>query len=134
MILSRIERATKKVQNKDSEVLILGDLIMEDMGSEKEFFKEKFMANVAHKMEDATRLLDYDDFELLEGDVKVSTDGPYPKIFSEHVHEILDKSIEQIVVVKLFGRTTCYKDLINRIQALWKLIWDFQVIDIENDY
>ncbi|MFQ6626947.1 hypothetical protein Gotur_005040 [Gossypium turneri] len=100
---------------------------MEDMGSEKEFFKEKFMANVVNKMRDAICLLDYDDLEILEGDVKVSTDGPYPKIFfSEHVHEILDKSMEQIVVVRFLGRTIGYKALINRIQALWKLIWDFQ--------
>ncbi|PPD93350.1 hypothetical protein GOBAR_DD09705 [Gossypium barbadense] len=84
---------------------------MEDMGSEKEFFKEKFMANVVNKMGDATCLLDYDDLEILEGDVKVSTDGPYPKIFfSEHVHEILDKSMEQIVVVRFLGRT---------IELLW---------------
>ncbi|MBA0826758.1 hypothetical protein Goarm_011581 [Gossypium armourianum] len=108
---------------------------MEDMGSEKEFFKEKFMANVVNKMRDATCLLDYDDLEILEGDVKVSTDGPYPKIFfSEHVHEILDKSMKQIVVVRFLGRTIGYKALINRIQALWKPIWDFQVINIENDY
>ncbi|MBA0787143.1 hypothetical protein Gotri_026447 [Gossypium trilobum] len=82
---------------------------MEDMGSEKEFFKDKFMDNV-------------------EGDVKVSTDGPYPKIFfSKHVHEILDKSMEQIVVVRFLGRTIGYKALINRIQSLWKPIWDFQM-------
>ncbi|MBA0611281.1 hypothetical protein Godav_011980 [Gossypium davidsonii] len=101
---------------------------MEDMGSEKEFFEEKFMANVVNKLGDVTCLLDYDDLEILEGDVKVSTDGPYPKIFfSEHVHEILDKSMEQIVVIRFLGRTIGYKALINRIQSLWKPIWDFQI-------
>ncbi|MBA0646400.1 hypothetical protein Goklo_014371, partial [Gossypium klotzschianum] len=98
------------------------------MGSEKEFFEEKFMANVVNKLGDVTCLLDYDDLEILEGDVKVSTDGPYPKIFfSEHVHEILDKSMEQIVVIRFLGRTIGYKALINRIQSLWKPIWDFQI-------
>ncbi|KAK5794534.1 hypothetical protein PVK06_035766 [Gossypium arboreum] len=51
------------------------------------------MANVANKVGDATSLLDDDDFELLEEDVRVSTDGPYPKIFfSKYVLEILVKS------------------------------------------
>ncbi|MBA0725388.1 hypothetical protein Golax_021981 [Gossypium laxum] len=52
------------------------------------------MTNVANQLGDATSLLDEDDFELLEGDVRVSTDGPYPKIFfSKYVHEILVKRL-----------------------------------------
>lgn len=47
---------------------------------------------------------------------------------------MLDKIMEQIVVVKLLGQLIGYKSLLNRIQTLWKPIGSFQVIDIDNDY
>ncbi|MBA0676619.1 hypothetical protein Goari_018087 [Gossypium aridum] len=50
------------------------------------------------------------------------------------IQAILDKSMEQTVVVRLLGRTIGYRALLNRIQSLWKPIGSFQVIDIENDY
>ncbi|KAH1038181.1 hypothetical protein J1N35_039924 [Gossypium stocksii] len=55
--------------------------------------------------------LENDDFEILERDVKVSLDGPYPEIFfSDRVQEILDRNMEQTPM----GSS--------------------QVIDIDNDY
>ncbi|MBA0600138.1 hypothetical protein Gorai_006336, partial [Gossypium raimondii] len=46
-ISSGIERATKKVRNKDSEVLILGDLIMEDMRLPYRFYNKKLLRFIA---------------------------------------------------------------------------------------
>ncbi|XP_017635607.1 uncharacterized protein LOC108477588 [Gossypium arboreum] len=76
-----------------------------------------------------------EDLEIMEANIKISLEGPYPEIFfSDRVPEILDKSMDLTVVVRLLGRTIGYKALLNRIQTLWKLVRSFQVIDIDNDY
>lgn len=67
--------------------------------------------------------------------MKVSMEGPYLEIIlSDMVQELLDRSVEQTVVVKLLGFLIGYKALCNKIQVLWKPAGSFQVIDVDNDY
>ncbi|KAK5838722.1 hypothetical protein PVK06_007459 [Gossypium arboreum] len=98
---------------------------MEDTESRKVSFREMLMVNVRGFVEDSVGVtnegLVNEDFEILEGDVKVSLDGPYLDIFlSDRVQEMLDRNMEQTVAVRLLGRTIGYKALLNRIQTLWK--------------
>ncbi|PPD88680.1 hypothetical protein GOBAR_DD14380 [Gossypium barbadense] len=80
-------------------------------------------------------VLKNDDLEILDDDISVSLEGPYPEIvLSDRMQEILDRSMERIVVVRLLGLTIGYRALLNKIQILWKPIGSFQVIDIKNDY
>ncbi|MFQ6622180.1 hypothetical protein Gotur_002511 [Gossypium turneri] len=63
------------------------------------------MANIADNEGVSGKLLDNDEFEILDKDVRVSMDGPYPEIFlSDRIQMILDKNMEQTVIVQLLGR------------------------------
>ncbi|KAA3482990.1 LINE-type retrotransposon LIb DNA, Insertion at the S11 site-like protein [Gossypium australe] len=98
---------------------------MEDTESRKVSFREMLMVNVGGFAGGSVGVtnegLVNEDFEILEGDVKVSLDGPYLDIFlPDRVQEMLDRNVEQTVVVRLLGRTIGYKALLNRIQTLWK--------------
>lgn len=66
-----IERATKKVWNKSSDVNPPGDITMEGLVSGKESFKDKLMANVEHKTGDANVDLENDNLEILDGGISV---------------------------------------------------------------
>ncbi|PPS15951.1 hypothetical protein GOBAR_AA04628 [Gossypium barbadense] len=77
-------------------------MIMEDTESRKVSFREMLMVNVRGFAEDSVGVtnegLVNEDFEILEGDVKVSLDGPYLDIFlSDRVQEMLDRNMEQTV-------------------------------------
>ncbi|KAG8497473.1 hypothetical protein CXB51_008703 [Gossypium anomalum] len=97
LISSKLEWTTKKVPNKDLDGWDFGDVKMRSKGI----------------------LLDDDDFEIFEEDVKISSNGPFPDIFfSDHIHEILDQSMEQTIVVRLLGRSIGYRALVNRTHAL----------------
>ncbi|MBA0677723.1 hypothetical protein Goari_019114 [Gossypium aridum] len=65
-------------------------------------------------------LLDDDDFEIFEEDVKISSNGPFPEIFfSDRIHEILDQSMEQTIVVRLLGRSIGYRA---SVDGVWLLL------------
>ncbi|MBA0636612.1 hypothetical protein Godav_024567 [Gossypium davidsonii] len=97
LISSKLEWATKKVRNKDLDGWDLADVKMSSKGI----------------------LLDDDDFEIFEEDVTISSNGPFPEIFfSDRIHEILDQSMEQTIVVRLLRRSIGYIALVNRTHAL----------------
>ncbi|MFQ6626718.1 hypothetical protein Gotur_004815 [Gossypium turneri] len=51
-----------------------------------------------------------DEILLEKGDVKVSKEGPYLEIrFPKRVHSLIDKSMENVVVIRLLGRSIGYK-------------------------
>ncbi|MBA0587232.1 hypothetical protein Gorai_000364, partial [Gossypium raimondii] len=115
------ERATKKVWSKDLIENSLRDLTMEDFDKGKKSFKEILMVNVGNA------ILKNEDLDIVEEDLRFLLEGLYPKVFfSDRVQEILDKNMEQTLVVKLLGRLIGYKALINRIQVLWKPVESFQ--------
>ncbi|KAK5840377.1 hypothetical protein PVK06_009276 [Gossypium arboreum] len=101
----------------------------------KNLFKLKLMANVGNKIGATEVVMVSDDLEIIEDGIRVSLEGLYPEtFFLDWVQKILDKSMDLTVVVRLLGRTTGYKTLLNIIQTLWKHVGSFQVIDRDNDY
>ncbi|MBA0550073.1 hypothetical protein Golob_021052 [Gossypium lobatum] len=59
--------------------------------------------------DDEFNVLDNDDIEVLDSDVHVSYDGPYLEItFSERVHDLFDKSMANVVIIKPLGRSIGY--------------------------
>lgn len=77
--------------------------------------------NVDHKDDNSAVDLEKDELIISENDASVALEGPYPEIYlSDRVEGMLDKNMEQTVVVKLLGWLIGYKALLNRIQSLWK--------------
>ncbi|KAL4353660.1 hypothetical protein GQ457_06G023040 [Hibiscus cannabinus] len=80
-------------------------------------------------------VLNSDDIVVLDEDVVVDESGPYTIIkFSERVHDAVDRSLGQTVIVRLLGRQIGYRMLWNRIKAMWVPQGQFQLVDLENDY
>ncbi|MBA0854540.1 hypothetical protein Goshw_001410 [Gossypium schwendimanii] len=69
--------------------------------------------------------LDNGEISFLEDDVRVSIEGPYPKInFYERVHGLIDQSMCQTVIVHLLRPAIDYKALVNMIKSMWEIIDD----------
>ncbi|KAA3470672.1 GroES-like zinc-binding alcohol dehydrogenase family protein [Gossypium australe] len=116
-IPAELKRATKKVRNKALSESDPGVQITGGEESVKESFKEKLMTNSEQGNGKDVMLLNDDDFELLEGNVSVSKEGPYPKSsFSDRVQ----KNRELCVIVRPLGRSIGYRALM-KIYLLWKL-------------
>lgn len=97
-------RATKKVRNKVPSESDPGVQITGGEESVKESFKEKLMTNYGQGNGKDVLLLNDDDFELLEGDISVSKEGPYPESsFSDRVQVFIEKNMELCVIVRLLG-------------------------------
>ncbi|KAK9028213.1 hypothetical protein V6N11_068023 [Hibiscus sabdariffa] len=80
-------------------------------------------------------ILDEDDFEILEGDVKRSVvDGIINIDFSTRVQDLAVKSLDRTIVVKLLGRRIGFNTLRGKLYELWKPSQPFRLMDIENDY
>lgn len=111
-----IETATKKVRNKEIEGNSPRDLTMEDMEHKRYSFEEVLFSNVRANLGTIKEEFEKEDLDIFEDDVMNTLDGPYPDVLlSDRVQDILDKNMEQIVVVKLLGRLIGYKALLNRI-------------------
>lgn len=134
-----VERAMKKVRNKQNNIVEP----MDETGMETRMsWKDTLMANLQLNDEQRTMssddefdALDSDDIEVLDSDVHVSYDGPYPKItFSERVHDLFNKSMANAVIIKPLGRSIGYRTLEGRLKSLWNLQGDFKLVDLDNDY
>ncbi|KAE8708191.1 hypothetical protein F3Y22_tig00110348pilonHSYRG00037 [Hibiscus syriacus] len=70
-----------------------------------------------------------------EGDIIMDNSGDFPRIsFSKRIHDLIDNNMKQIIITRLLGKKIGYKALINRIYALWNLIGNFNLTDLDNDY
>lgn len=80
-------------------------------------------------------LVDEEEITLLDDDVHISLDGPYPQVrFSERVHSLIDENNKQIVIVRMLGRKIGYRALINRIESLWGLTSEYKIVYLYNNY
>ncbi|KAL4297051.1 hypothetical protein GQ457_12G005610 [Hibiscus cannabinus] len=72
---------------------------------------------------------------VLDEDCVVDREGKFPTIkFSKRVHDQIDSTMRNVIIVRLLGRNIGYQSLLNRIHALWKPSGDLQLIDLENNY
>ncbi|KAK8502246.1 hypothetical protein V6N12_011664 [Hibiscus sabdariffa] len=76
-----------------------------------------------------------DNTVVIEDDVIIDRIGLFPFIkFSDHIHEQIDVSMNNIIIDRLLGRSIGYKALLLRIQTLRKLVGEIQLIGKGNDY
>lgn len=80
-IPSGTERATKKVKNKEVELDPHRDSSMEKLNHNRNSFKEALLSNVRNKYGSVNEEDEQDNLEISEADVRVTLDGPYPKVF-----------------------------------------------------
>ncbi|KAL4369386.1 hypothetical protein GQ457_05G024870 [Hibiscus cannabinus] len=79
--------------------------------------------------------LDEEDIDLLDGDVtRGMEDGLVTIDFSDRVHALAVKSLDQTIVIKILGRRIGYTTLRNKLYEIWKPSQAFKLMDIENDY
>ncbi|KAK9163190.1 hypothetical protein Syun_004092 [Stephania yunnanensis] len=70
---------------------------------------------------------------ILNGDVDMTESGPFVTI-SQRLQGLMDKQMENTVVVKLLGRKLVYDMLCNRIKALWDSKGEFYFRDLKNGF
>ncbi|KAL4277875.1 hypothetical protein GQ457_03G022350 [Hibiscus cannabinus] len=79
--------------------------------------------------------LDLHKVVVLDEDCVVNREGQFPTIkFSERVHDQIDSTMRNVIIVHLLGRNIGYQSLLNRIHALWKPSREVQLVDLENNY
>lgn len=129
--------ATKKVKNKEIEMVDDEDQEMKEQEPLKASFKEMLMGNKGVGSRDDANLSLNEDEEimLLDEDFKVSLEGPYPHIsFSERVHSLVDENNKQTLIIRVLRRPIGYKALSNRIETFWGLTGDFKIVDLDNNF
>lgn len=75
-----------------------------------------------------------EEIELQEDDVTYTCKVGIPTVsFSTRVKEILNRSMEFAVVIKLLGRRICYNTLRDKLPYLWKTTSPYKLIDCAGD-
>ncbi|KAL4340504.1 hypothetical protein GQ457_08G008970 [Hibiscus cannabinus] len=54
--------------------------------------------------------------------------------FSERVHAQIDKSMRNVIIVRLLGRSIGFGTLQNRLHSMWELAGEIQLVDLEYNY
>ncbi|KAK9015264.1 hypothetical protein V6N11_006380 [Hibiscus sabdariffa] len=98
-------------------------------------YKDTLLGDRQHEIPTDDVFLDEEDIDLNEGDVIRGMDNDVITIdFSERVHNLAVKSLDQTVVIKIIGRRIGYVTLRNKLHEVWKPNQAFKLMDIENDY
>lgn len=136
-LLTELLRVTKKVKNKEDGPVDGVDQEMHELESSKISFKDMLMGNKGASTEDDVCLpLNAEkEIGLLEDDVRINRDGPYPQVYvSERVHALIDENNKQTVVVRMLESPIGFKALSNRIESFWGISNDYKIVDLDNNY
>ncbi|KAL4367934.1 hypothetical protein GQ457_05G017930 [Hibiscus cannabinus] len=75
------------------------------------------------------------DVEIHEEDVHISVvDGTSSIDFSTRVHDMVDATLANSVIVRLLGRMIGYNALLTRIRSLWNPSGEMALVDLDNGY
>ncbi|KAK8560312.1 hypothetical protein V6N12_013111 [Hibiscus sabdariffa] len=97
-------------------------------------YKDTVLGDRQHENPSDEVFLDEEDIDLTEDDVIRSIDDGVITIdFSEIVHNLAIKSLEQTIVIKILRRIG-YATLRNKLYEVWKPAQAFKLMDFENDY
>ncbi|KAL4332409.1 hypothetical protein GQ457_07G003100 [Hibiscus cannabinus] len=76
-----------------------------------------------------------DEVVVLDEDCLVDESGVFSTIkFSKRVHAQIDKSTQNVIIVRLLGRSIGFGALHNRLNSMWELAGEIQLVDLENNY
>ncbi|MBA0759767.1 hypothetical protein Gotri_022603 [Gossypium trilobum] len=128
-----VNKGIEKVKSKEVRSILPVNKEVLDRRQQSLSFRCKLLENI---VEDNEMVLGLNDiFELRENDVMVSRGGLVSKIvFSERVHEMIDKSMASTIIVQLLGKSINFKALQGELQNLWQPIGEFKLIDLYNEY
>ncbi|KAL4386741.1 hypothetical protein GQ457_09G028410 [Hibiscus cannabinus] len=85
----------------------------------------------------AKRTLNFTEEEVvvLDEDCLIEESGAFSTIkFSERVHAQIDKSMRNVIIVRLLGRSIGFGTLQNRLHSMWELAGEIQLVDLEYNY
>ncbi|KAK9008984.1 hypothetical protein V6N11_080460 [Hibiscus sabdariffa] len=98
-------------------------------------YKDSLMNDNMENKSDANEAFEDDYIEVHEEDVTRSIIDGIPSIeFSDRIQSLVERSLDQTLVVKLLGRRIGYTTLHTKILELWKPQQSIRLMDIENDY
>ncbi|KAK8513602.1 hypothetical protein V6N12_052779 [Hibiscus sabdariffa] len=98
-------------------------------------YRDKLLGDRSRVSPNDEDFLDEEDIDLNEGDVIRGMENGLIKIdFSDRVHALAVKSLEQTIVIKILGRRIGYTTLRNKLYEIWQPSQAFKLMDIENDY
>ncbi|KAL4319188.1 hypothetical protein GQ457_18G002400 [Hibiscus cannabinus] len=94
-------------------------------------------ATIAAKSAKSGKNFNFSEVEVVvrDEDCLVDVSGAFPKIqFSEKVHDQIELSMWNVIIVRLLGKVIGYGALLNRLHALWCPTGEIQLIDLDNEY
>ncbi|KAL4301928.1 hypothetical protein GQ457_10G020040 [Hibiscus cannabinus] len=118
----------------DSETLSDNHLLIGQHDPNSRISFKDILAGTINHQDHKSMIADLD-VDVLEDDVSICADGPFPEIrFSDRVHCTIDSKLAHSVVIRLLGKSIGYKALLNRIELLWKPLGEMRLIDLDNGY
>ncbi|MBA0614549.1 hypothetical protein Godav_014836, partial [Gossypium davidsonii] len=82
-----------------------------------------------------TRIDEDEDFDIVDGDIQKSIVNSIPLIeYSNKIHQLLTRDMENTVALKLLGQNIGYFVLHSKIYSIWKPLSLFKLMDIKNGY
>ncbi|KAL4279462.1 hypothetical protein GQ457_03G024230 [Hibiscus cannabinus] len=102
-------------------------------GQPKPSFRDTLVGKTG--LQQSERKINELDVVVTDEDVLFGGDAILPEIsFSARVHDAIDEKLSNSVIIRLLGKSIGYRALLNRIQALWNLAGELQLIDLDNEY
>ncbi|KAL4341873.1 hypothetical protein GQ457_08G009200 [Hibiscus cannabinus] len=130
---SDVVEVSTGVTGRDAEPIIMegtGDAVAN--GSDKVSY-----ATIAAKSAKSGKNFNFSEVDVVvrDEDCLVDVSGAFPKIqFSEKVHDQIDLSMRNVIIVRLLGKVIGYGALLNRLHVLWRPTGEIQLIDLDNEY
>ncbi|KAK5833596.1 hypothetical protein PVK06_017446 [Gossypium arboreum] len=137
LIPTELLKAAKKVKNKDTTLANSDDLVMLEPEPNKPSFKEILLENssTSPRVDVRMPLNEEEEVTLLDDDVSISMDGPYPQVcFSKRVHSLINEHNKKTVIVRMLGKPIRYRALANKIESLWGLTSNYKIVNLDNNY
>ena len=150
------DRHTKKVKIKGSQNGCDNDEIMDQGGEDMDVqmdnmdalepnterakgvsFKDMLMGKDRKDMKQKKPAVEIElqEHDVLFVNVLFVNENDMPTIkFSDRVKSLLAQSMGCSVIVKLLGKSIGHKTLQSRLLSLWKLLGEFQIVDMDNGY
>ncbi|KAL4296305.1 hypothetical protein GQ457_12G031070 [Hibiscus cannabinus] len=123
--------------DRDAEPIIMegtGDVVAN--GTDK-FSYATMAAKSAINKGRSGKNFNFSEFEVVvrDEDCLVDDSEAFPTIqFSEKIHDQIDLSMQNVIIVRLLGKAIGFGALLNRLHALWRPTGEIQLIDLDNDY
>ncbi|MBA0634753.1 hypothetical protein Godav_024422 [Gossypium davidsonii] len=127
------ELISKKVRFRDKEEETSNSMMIDLSSVQPTSWRDKL---VGHSAEDVfIGSKEKEAIDILEEDIqKTFANGVPSIIFSDQIHQIIIKGMDNTVILKLLGRNIGFSILQNKIYNMWRPSVPLYIMDIENGY